>query len=78
MPLKIYQIQSETIDAFCRQWPCSGLHNVNHITAAFADNGDLVDYDCFDESGEPMLNTWEGSGALPALLEDSKRESENA
>ena len=71
--MKIIEIQPETIEAFRRQWPCSGLHDVDHIVAAFADNGDLVDYDCCDELSNPIVNTWEGSDALPALLNDAQR-----
>jgi len=74
--MKIIEIQLETIEAFRRQWPCSGLHDVDHIVAAFAENGDLVDYDCCDESSNPIPNTWEGSGALPALLDDAKQNAE--
>jgi len=71
--MKIIEIQPETIKSFCKEWPCSGLDKVDHIVAAFEDNGQLVDYDCCDKLSNLIKNTWEGSGALPALLNDAKQ-----
>ena len=71
--MRIITIEPETIESFRREWPCSGLHDVEHIGAAFADNGQLVNYDCCDKESNPIANTWEGSGALPALLDDAQR-----
>ena len=75
--MKIVEIQPETIETFRQQWPCSGLDAVHHIVAAFADNGDLIDLECCDKNSTEIIandgaTPWQGSGALPALLDDAK------
>ena len=47
--MKIITIKSEAIEQFKASWPCHGLpDNVDLIVAAFAPNGDLVDYELSD------------------------------
>ena len=72
IPLKIIQIEQNTIDAFCKSWPCSGLHNVHHIIVALQD-GELVDIDAFCDEGEndPIDIEDIDGNALSALIYDA-------
>jgi len=70
---KIVSIQPCAIKKFMRSWPCSGLHNIHHITACFH-GSDLVDLDAFNDEAETQLTNgddYEGTGAMPALLDDA-------
>ena len=69
--MKIIEIQPETVESFRREWPCNNLANVDHIVAAFADNGDLVDVDCCDIYSEPIDGI--DGPCLVALLDNAQR-----
>lgn len=76
--MKIITIEREAIDTFKDSWQCHGLpENLDLIVAAFAPNGDLVDYDLCDKN-DNVIETdsyWvhhEGSGSLAALLDDAQ------
>lgn len=73
--MKIIQINSDTIDAFKRSWPCNGIPTtVDMIVVAFADNGDLVDYEGSDAHDEPidLMDDENVDGhALSALFDDA-------
>ena len=74
--MRIITILPDTIQTFRAQWPASGLHNVNHITAAFDDNGDVIDYEVYaDSTGNIPINgsDYDGTGALPALFADAQK-----
>ena len=73
--MKIITIEREAIDTFKVSWPCHGLpENLDLIVAAFAPNGDLVDYDLCDKNDNVIeTDSYEGSGALPALLDDAQQ-----
>ena len=71
--LKIITIHRTAIDRFKLSWPGNGFpDNADLLIAAFAEDGDLFDYEFCDGDDEPIQgNTWEGTGALPALLDDA-------
>jgi hypothetical protein len=74
--LTIVSIEPCAIDEFMETWPCSGLHNVHHVTACFAADGDLVDYEAYTDEQESELvdvQEYDGSGAMSALLDDAFR-----
>tara|TARA_Y100001938_G_scaffold7497_1_gene9216 strand:- start:671 stop:934 length:264 start_codon:yes stop_codon:yes gene_type:complete len=71
--MKIIEIQPETVESFRREWPCNNLANVDHIVAAFADNGDLVDVDCCDIYSEPIDGI--DGPCLVALLDNAQRKA---
>ena len=71
--MKIIEIQPETVESFRREWPCHNLGNVDHIVAAFADNGDLVDVDCCDIYSEPIDGI--DGPCLVALLDNAQRKA---
>ncbi len=73
--MKIITIEREAIDTFKDSWQCHGLpENLDLIVAAFAPNGDLVDYDLCDKNDNVIeTDSYEGSGALPALLDDAQQ-----
>jgi hypothetical protein len=61
------------IDAFKCSWPCHGLpEDLHSISCEFADNGDLVDIEAYDEDGK-MFDTHDLDGlALAALIEECR------
>ena len=72
--LKIVSIEPCAIVEFMKTWPCSGLHNVHHVTACFSADGDLVDYEAYrDEQETEIVDTqdYDGGGAMSALLDDA-------
>tara|TARA_B100000287_G_scaffold325394_1_gene309548 strand:+ start:277 stop:573 length:297 start_codon:yes stop_codon:yes gene_type:complete len=74
MDLKIVSIEPCAIVEFMKTWPCSGLHNVHHVTACFSADGDLVDYEAYqdEQEMEPVdVQDYDGTGAMSALLEDA-------
>ena len=73
--MKIITIERKAIDDFKASWPCHGLpEHLDFIAAAFASNGDLVDYDLSDKNDAIIeTDSYEGSGALPALFEDAQK-----
>ena len=72
--MKIITIHKSAIERLCSQWPCHGIPDkADLIVAAFDQEGDLVDYDISDTDDNVIQeNTWDGSGALSALLEDAQ------
>jgi hypothetical protein len=73
--VKIIQINADTIDTFKRSWPCNGIPSkADIIVVAFADNGDLVDYEASDADDKPidLMNDDSVDGrALSALFDDA-------
>ena len=71
--MKIIIIPKSAIDRFKSLWPCNGFpDNADLLVAEFSKNGDLVDYNFYDVNDNLIFdNTWEGTGALPALLDDA-------
>jgi hypothetical protein len=71
--MKIIDIHRTAIDRFKSSWPCNGFpDNADLLVAAFAEDGDLVDYDFYDVNDKPIEDdTWERTGALSALLDDA-------
>jgi len=77
--MKIITIKSEAIQQFKASWPCHGLpDNVDLIVAAFAPNGDLVDYDLSDAQDNELPGIGpcalvDMGAALSALLDIAKQ-----
>ena len=72
--LKIVSIEPCGITEFMKTWPCSGLHNVHHVTACFSSDGDLVDYEAYQDEQETEfvdVQDYDGGGAMSALLDDA-------
>ena len=75
--MKIISIEKTAIQKFMQTWPCSGLHHIHHITACFADDGDLVDFEAYADEKETIpVNHYGydcsiGSGAMPVLLQEA-------
>lgn len=74
--MKIISIEKTAIQKFMQTWPCSGFDNIHHITACFADDGDLVDLEAYADENENQLIIhacygYEGSGAMPVLLQEA-------
>lgn len=71
--LKIITIHKTAIDRFKLSWPCNGIpESADLLVAAFSENGDLVDYEFCDGHDKTIEdNTWDGTGALSALLDDA-------
>jgi len=69
--MKIISIEKTAINNFMETWPCSGLHNIDHIITAFDNEGNLLDMEAFNDVSEKEqtdYDDYEGSGALPVLL----------
>ena len=76
--MKIITIKSEAIEQFKASWPCHGIpDNVDLIVAAFAPNGDLVDYELSDAQDNVLPDAGENldidGSALCALFDDAKK-----
>lgn len=73
-----YRLGPEEIEAFCKAWPCHGLPaNLDSLEATFADNGDLVDYEGFDEFEGVSIDLRGHDGpALAALIDDCQTKGE--
>jgi hypothetical protein len=70
--MKIIQINADTIDTFKRSWPCNGIPSkADIIVVAFADNGDLVDYEASDADDNLVDLTDADGRALSALFDDA-------
>ena len=70
--LKIVSIEPCAIEEFMKTWPCSGLHNVHHVTACFSSDGDLVDYEAYRDEQETEfvdVQDYDGGGVMSALLD---------
>jgi len=70
-------IEQEAIETFTDQWPCHGFpDDLSHIQTVFADNGDLVDYELFDENdnslGTQTDHPYMDGIALSVLFGDAK------
>ena len=67
-------IEKSAIDRFCESWPCHGFPaNLDLIVFALDDNGDLVDLELCDENDVVISDrSYDGSGAMPAILDDAK------
>ena len=85
--MKIITIKSEAIEQFKASWPCHGLPDdvdlivaafapIHKIVAAFAPNGDLVDYELSDAQGNVLPDAGENldidGAALSALFDIAK------
>ena len=81
--IKVVTIEPCAIAEFMKSWPCSGLHNVNHIVAAFKmfeHYGELIDLDAWQDNEEKRpvdKDDYDGSGAMPALLYNAFKHSRN-
>ena len=77
--MKIISIKSGAIEQLKASWPCHGLpDNVDLIVAAFAPNGDLVDYELSAAQGNELPGIGpcalvEMGAALSALFDDAKK-----
>ncbi len=71
--MRIITIEPETVESFRQEWPCHNLGNVDHIVAAFDDNGDLVDVDCCDIYSKPIDGI--DGPCLAALLDNAQRKA---
>lgn len=60
-------IDEEEISCWQRRWPDGDLDGLEHVTAEFDTNGDLVDLECNQAGGS--CEKWDGS-ALVSLTED--------
>ena len=72
--MKIVSIEKTAIQKFIQNWPCSGLHNIHHITACFDDYGYCVDLDAYADEKETIpVNVfgYDGSGATSILLQEA-------
>ena len=76
--MKIITIEKSAIDKFCQSWPCHGFpENLDLIVAAFDNDGDLIDLELCDKHDTTIDDntSYEGSGAMPALLENAQRDA---
>ena len=72
--MKIISIEKTAINNFMKTWPCSGLHNIDHILTAFDDAGNLVDMESFNdalETEQTAYTDYDGTGAMVALLAEA-------
>jgi hypothetical protein len=72
--MKIISIEKTAIDNFMKKWPCSGLHNIDHILTAFDNEGNLIDMDAFNDVSETEqtdYSDYDGTGAMLALLAEA-------
>lgn len=67
--IRIITIKPDTLKTFCNSWPCSNLHNVDHVVIA-EQNGDLIDLECFDKECNSVA-TEDSGQALSALVSDA-------
>ena len=90
--MKEITIERTAIDRFKAEWPCHNIPaDADLIVAAFADNGDLIDYEISD-SGDNLIfeylanrhrtrNGWgkrgNYGGALSALFDDARERAIN-
>ena len=79
--IKTVTVEPCAIAEFMKSWPCSGLHNVHHLIAAFDErNGDLIDIEAYQDDEETRRvnpDDYDQSGAMPALLDDAFKHSRN-
>ena len=79
--IKVVTIEPCAIKEFMKSWPCSGLHNIHHLIAAFDErNGDVIDLDAWQDNEETRpvdKDDYDGSGAMPVLLDDAFKHSRN-
>ena len=75
--MDIITIERSAIDRFCESWPGHGFPaNLDLIVFVVADNGDLVDLELCDENDAEINDrSYDGSDAMPALLDDAKHNS---
>ena len=73
MTIKIIAIELPAIEEFEDSWPCNGFPDeLDHIVIAMEDNGDLVDYDMFDEHNKEIgWNPYTDGIAISNLFDDA-------
>ena len=73
MTIKIIAIELPAIEEFEDSCPCHGFPDeLSYIMLVMADNGDLVDYDMFDEHDKEIeLSPYADELALSALFDDA-------
>ena len=74
--MDIITIERSAIDRLKSSWPCHGISNrVDYIVAAFADNGDLVDFEVCDADDIVLgADAYDGE-AFSALINDAQRDA---
>jgi hypothetical protein len=71
--MRIITIERTAIDRFKTQWPCHNFpDSADLIVAAFADNGDLVDYEICDADDNVIVENEDAGTALSAVFDDAK------
>ena len=76
--MRVITIQRTAIDRFKAQWPCHNIAgDADLIVAAFADNGDLVDYEICDHADNVIVENSDAGEALSALISDALERAVN-
>jgi hypothetical protein len=73
--MKTIHIHETAVEAFRKDWPCHGLDRVGWIELAVADNGDVIDYECWrevDGAEEQVEIGFDGQMSIGALFDDAK------
>ena len=74
----VITIQRTAIDRFKAQWPCHNIPaDADLIVAAFANNGDLVDYEICDHADNVIVENSDAGEALSALFSDAQERAVN-
>lgn len=68
-----HTLRYDYLSEFKGKWPCHGLPDSLHsISFEFANNGDLIDIEAFDDEARPMDSAEFDGPALVALSQDAK------
>jgi hypothetical protein len=76
--MRIITIERSAIDQFKSIWPCHNIpDSADLIVAAFAPNGDLMDYEISDDADKVILDNEVAGATLSALFDDAKEHAVN-
>jgi|ETN02SMinimDraft_2_1059926.scaffolds.fasta_scaffold318069_1 hypothetical protein len=72
--MKLVTVESSFISRFRETWPCLGVpYQVTHIEVAFDSDGDLIDYDMYEN--DQIVECWESEDGRGHLLSDARDQS---
>ena len=76
--MNVITIKRTAIDRLKAQWPCHNIPgDADLIVAAFADNGDLIDYEICNHADNVIVENDDAGEALSALFDDAKERAIN-
>ena len=76
--MKVITIEWTAIERFKAWWPCHNLpENADLIVAAFADDGDLINYEMCNHADNVVVENADAGEALSALFDDAKERAIN-